>query len=73
MKKNLITFFQKKKINIIIDKNKNLLFSLRKASVVFGHNSMAMVLAKICGLRTININVIGQKNFIPSKYIDKFI
>ena len=71
--KKFNNFFLKKKINIIIDKNKNLLFSLRRASVVFGHNSMAMVLAKICGLRTININVIGQKNFIPIKYIDKFI
>jgi len=71
--KKFNNFFSKKKINIIIEKKKNLLFSLRKASVVFGHNSMAMVLAKICGLRTININVIGQKNSIPSKYIDKFI
>ena len=72
-KKKYNDFLSKNKIKIRIDKNKNLFYSLGKTSTVFGHNSMAMVLGKICGLRTVNINIIDQKNSIPSKYIDKFI
>ena len=71
--KKFNTFSSSKKIKIIFDKNSDLLSSLNRVTIVFGHNSMAMVLAKICGLKTININIVGQKNFLPDKYIDKYI
>ena len=34
---------------------------------------MASVIAKICGIKTFNININNQKNTIPPKYIDKYI
>ena len=34
---------------------------------------MASVVAKICGIKTLNINIHNQKNTIPPKYIDKYI
>ena len=71
--KNKFKNFFSEKIKISIDKNKSLVNSLRKTSIVFGHNSMAMVMGKICGLKTVNININGQKNYIPRKYIDRFI
>ena len=66
-------FKSSNKIKIILDKNINLIESLKNKFVVLGHNSMASVIAKICGIKTLNININNQKNTIPPKYIDKYI
>jgi len=68
--KKFKNFNSRSKIKIILDNNKNLISSLRNKFVICGHNSMAMVIGKICGLKTLNINIQNQKYTIPSKYID---
>lgn len=58
-------------IKIKIDKNENLIDSLKLNTHVVGHNSMALVLSKICGLKTINIiNDLSHDSKIPEKFID---
>jgi hypothetical protein len=61
------------KIKVEFDKNKTLIKSFNKAGMVCGHNSMAMVVGKICGLKSININLKRIRNTIPLFYIDKSI
>jgi hypothetical protein len=58
---------------IEFDKNKELINSIKKADIICGHNSMAMVSGHFCGLKTININLKGIKNTIPKIYIDESI
>ena len=55
--KKFKNFNSRSKIKITLDNNKNLINSLRNKFVICGHNSMAMVIGKICGLKTININI----------------
>ena len=66
-------FLINKSYKIYLDKNKNLIDSFKGKKIIFGHNSMALVIGKICGLKTVNINIKDQANTLPSKYIDKFI
>ena len=72
-KKTKYKNFISSRIKLEFDNNKTLKNSLSKASLVCGHNSMAMVVGKICGLKSININLKGIKNTIPKSYIDKSI
>ena len=65
-----LKFYKKKFIKF--DNNKNLLSSLSSCSKIFGHNSMALVLGKLCGLDTFHININGKLS-IPKKFIDHII
>ena len=61
-----------KKNFIKFDNNKKLLSSLSSCSKIFGHNSMALVIGKLCGLDTFHINIDGKLS-IPKKFIDHII
>ena len=72
-KKTKYKNFFSKKIKIVFDHKISLTDSIRKSTVICGHNSMAMVVGKICGLRSLNIKLNGVKETIPNKFIDENI
>ena len=61
-----------KKNNIKLDVNKSLTSSICNCSMIFGHNSMALVIGKLCGLKTFHINI-GEKISIPKQFIDQIV
>ena len=63
----------KSKLIIKIDKNFALKDSFKDTSLVIGYDSMALVVAKIYGLKTINLYVDKKNNKIPKKYIDYYL
>ena len=65
----------KKQINIKVsfDKSKNLSKTLSKAKYVFGHETMALVVAKLLKKYTFNLKIKGIKTTIPPKFISKYI
>ena len=61
-------------IPITFDQNNDLIDSVIKTTHVAGHNSMALVVSKICGLRTINIiNNLPCDPQIPRRYVDYYL
>ncbi len=63
----------KSNLIIKIDKNFALKDSFKDTSFVIGYDSMALVVAKIYGLKTINLYVDKKNNKIPKKYIDYYL
>lgn len=61
------------KFEIQYDKNLYLNDSLKKTNFIIGMNSMALVAAKINGLKTINLYIDKKTNTLPLKYIDRNI
>tara|TARA_B100000795_G_scaffold123085_1_gene91668 strand:- start:8164 stop:9027 length:864 start_codon:yes stop_codon:yes gene_type:complete len=61
-----------KKTNIKLDVNKSLTSSMCNCSMIFGHNTMALVIGKLCGLKTFHINV-SEKISIPRQFIDQIV
>ncbi|MFA6279078.1 MAG: hypothetical protein WCS97_01395 [Candidatus Paceibacterota bacterium] len=60
-----------KKVDVRITKNKNILTDLRKANVVVGIESMALVVALSCGKKTISIMPNGTHCPLPFTKIHK--
>jgi len=61
----------KKYSQIIYEKSSDLFKILSKYKIIAGHQSMALVVGKLLGLKTINIKLTAkEKNFIPKKYLD---
>ena len=71
-KKNKYNQFIKKNTNIEIDTNDDLIKTISKCSMVFGHNSMALAVSNICGLASFHINS-QEKLTIPKNFIKKII
>ena len=66
--------FVMENIPIVIDRNSDLIDSLKNHTHVIGHNSMALVLSQLCGLETINIwKSLTNNSLIPRKYIDHYL
>jgi len=66
--------FVMENIPIVIDRNSDLIDSLKNHTHVIGHNSMALVLSQLCGLETINIwKSLTNNSLIPRKYIDYYL
>ena len=63
----------KSNLNIKIDKHFSLKDSFKDTSLVIGYDSMALVVAKIYGLKTINLYADKRNNKIPRKYIDCYL
>ena len=63
----------KSNLIIKIDKNFALKDSFKDTGFVIGYDSMALVVAKIYGLKTINLYVDKKNNKIPKKYIDYYL
>ncbi len=60
-------------IKVSFDKSKNLSKTLSKAKYVFGHETMALVVAKLLKKYTFNLKIKGIKTTIPPKFISKYI
>ena len=59
---------------IKIEKNKNILKTLKKYSVVIGCETNLLVLAKILGLKTYNVYLENFKSRkVPKKYFDNYL
>jgi len=67
-------FIKKNFKNVTFDNNSNILKSLVLSKTLVGCETMAIVVAKKLGLKTINLDI-GIKNIksIPKKFIDKTI
>lgn len=66
--------FNYKNFELKIDENEDLMSSFLDYTHVAGFESMALVLAKINGLHTINLNMgLPRLKTIPSRYIDHYI
>tara|TARA_Y100001970_G_scaffold292482_1_gene433953 strand:- start:1564 stop:2427 length:864 start_codon:yes stop_codon:yes gene_type:complete len=70
--KKKYNIFLKKKSNITFDQNKELAKSLKSSIYVFGHNSMVLPIANLCGIKTFNI-LCGKKSTIPKIFISKIL
>ena len=75
IKYNKIIKNNKHKINIKIDKSKNIDQALKQVSIVVGFDSMGLVIAKLKGLKSINLKLKEnfERNFIPDKFTSKTI
>ena len=61
-------------VKISFDKNIELFDTLKEHKICFGFESMALVVASICGKYTYSFKSIKKKeNVIPKKYISKYI
>lgn len=70
--KKKYNFYLKKNLNITLDQNKELAKSLKSSIYVFGHNSMVLPIANLCGIKTFNI-LCGKKSTIPKNFISKIL
>jgi len=65
---------EKYDFQIKINRNKDMINLLNSHTHVAGYDSMVLVLASICGKKTINLVMSSNKqNTIPKKYIDFFL
>jgi hypothetical protein len=71
-KKDKFKKFLKNK-NIQVDNNFDLFQTLKKMDVIAGYQSMAMVVGKMFGLKTVYARYKKHPNEIPMKYIDNII
>lgn len=62
-----------KNMKIKIDNNSELTSSLMNVNTILGHQSMAMVIGKLFGIKTIYVKFKKLPNQIPMRYIDKII
>ena len=58
--------------NIKFDISQNLTHSFKSCGEIYGHNSMALVIGKLCGLNTYHIDA-NNRLTIPKKFIDQVI
>ena len=62
----------KKNELVKIDNEKELIKSISKSLAVVGHNSMALVVANICGVPAIHVNA-SKKLCIPKFFLRKIL